>query len=131
MKVTLFDFQEDALTDLHKKLGQARDYASSDNPQVISFSAPTGAGKTVVMTALFEDLLFGTAELAPQPDAVVLWLSDMPELNEQTRLKIEAQYMNMLPYLATILVLVVISSDRRRLQSNAPASLGKPFYAAS
>ena len=71
MKVTLFDFQEDALTDLHKKLGQARDYASSDNPQVISFSAPTGAGKTVVMTALFEDLLFGTAELAPQPDAVV------------------------------------------------------------
>ncbi|MEZ5773334.1 MAG: ABC transporter permease [Hyphomicrobiaceae bacterium] len=46
-------------------------------------------------------------------------------------LKIEAQYMNMLPYLATILVLVVISSDRRRLQSNAPASLGKPFYAAS
>ncbi|MCB0021564.1 MAG: DEAD/DEAH box helicase family protein [Caldilinea sp.] len=91
MKVTLFDFQEDALTDLHKKLGQARDYASSDNPQVISFSAPTGAGKTVVMTALFEDLLFGTAELAPQPDAVVLWLSDMPELNEQTRLKIEAQ----------------------------------------
>ncbi len=91
MKVTLFDFQEDALADLHKKLAQARVFASTDNPQVISFSAPTGAGKTVVMTALFEEILFGAPDLEAQPDAVILWLSDMPELNEQTRLKIEAQ----------------------------------------
>jgi len=43
------------------------------------------------MTALFEDLLFGTVDHEPQPDAVILWLSDMPELNEQTRLKIESK----------------------------------------
>lgn len=91
MKVTLFDFQEIALADLHKKLAQARGFASSDNPQVISFSAPTGSGKTVVMAALFEDILFGAPDLPAQPDAVILWLSDMPELNEQTRLKIEGQ----------------------------------------
>ncbi len=60
MKVTLFDFQEDALAELHKKLAQARVFASVDNPQAISFSAPTGSGKTIVMTALFEDILFGT-----------------------------------------------------------------------
>jgi type III restriction enzyme len=91
MKVTLFDFQEDALQQLHTKLDQARAYAAIDNPQAISFAAPTGAGKTIVMTALFEDILFGTADYAAQPDAVILWLSDMPELNEQTRLKIESK----------------------------------------
>jgi len=34
----------------------------------------------------------------------------------------------MLPYLATIVVLVLISRDR--LQLAAPACLGKPFHAA-
>ena len=91
MKITLFDFQEDALERLHKKLEQARQYASLDEPQAISFTAPTGAGKTIVMTALFEDIFFGTIEQPAQPDAVILWLSDMPELNEQTRLKIEGK----------------------------------------
>ena len=32
-----------------------------------------------------------------------------------------------LPYLATIVVLVIISRDRRVLQNNLPATLGKPF----
>ena len=44
---------------------------------------------------------------------------------------IPAQYMSMLPYLATIMVLVIISRDKVQLQFNAPASLGKVFYAAS
>jgi simple sugar transport system permease protein len=37
----------------------------------------------------------------------------------------------MLPYLATIIVLVLISSDRVRLKLNAPAALGKPFHASA
>ena len=44
---------------------------------------------------------------------------------------IPAQYLSMLPYLATIIVLVLISRDKLKLQFNAPASLGKVFYAAS
>lgn len=44
-------------------------------------------------------------------------------------LKIPAQYLSMLPYLATILVLVLISRDKLKLQYNAPASLGKIFHA--
>jgi len=91
MKVTLFDFQEDALRELNLKLNQARAYSSSENPQAISFSAPTGAGKTIVMTALFENILFGDVEIEAQPDAAILWISDIPELNEQTRLKIEGK----------------------------------------
>ena len=37
------------------------------------------------------------------------------------------QFLAALPYLATIVVLVVISRDRRLLQNNLPASLGKSF----
>lgn len=91
MKVSLFDFQEEALNQLHTRLAQARTFASVENPQAISFSAPTGSGKTIVMTALFEDIFFGEPGLVAQPDAVILWISDMPELNEQTRLKIESK----------------------------------------
>ncbi|MEO7839910.1 MAG: DEAD/DEAH box helicase family protein [Anaerolineales bacterium] len=91
MKVTLFDFQDDALHNLHVRLGAARRTASIDFPQVISFSAPTGSGKTIVMTALFEDIFFGERGFELQPDAVILWISDIPELNEQTRLKIESK----------------------------------------
>ena len=91
MKVRLFDFQDDALAELRTKLTAARSVATTDNPQSVSFSAPTGAGKTIVMTALFENIFFGEAGFDAQADAVILWLSDMPELNEQTRLKIESQ----------------------------------------
>jgi len=37
----------------------------------------------------------------------------------------------MLPYLATIVVLVAISRDTVRLRLNAPAALGKPFHAGA
>lgn len=41
---------------------------------------------------------------------------------------IPSQIMSMLPYLATIAVLVMISRDRAKIKLNAPASLGKPFH---
>ncbi|WP_072395171.1 ABC transporter permease [Hyphomicrobium sp. CS1GBMeth3] len=44
-------------------------------------------------------------------------------------IKIDAQILSMLPYLATILVLVIISRDRMKMKLNAPACLGKGFYA--
>ena len=91
MKVGLFDFQEDALAKLRTKVMAARAMASIENAQALSFSAPTGAGKTIVMTALFENIFFGDAGFDAQPDATVLWISDIPELNEQTRLKIEGK----------------------------------------
>lgn len=39
-----------------------------------------------------------------------------------------SQALTMLPYLATILVLVLISRNPRWIRINMPASLGKPFY---
>jgi simple sugar transport system permease protein len=41
---------------------------------------------------------------------------------------VPAQVMSMLPYLATILVLVLISRDPNRIKMNAPACIGKPFH---
>jgi simple sugar transport system permease protein len=37
----------------------------------------------------------------------------------------------MLPYLATVVVLVLISRDATRLKLNAPAALGRPFHATA
>jgi general nucleoside transport system permease protein len=44
--------------------------------------------------------------------------------------QVPSQFLTMLPYLATILVLVLISADRTRIRLNAPACLGRPFFAA-
>ena len=91
MKIRLFEFQGDALNHLRTKVKEARSFASIDSPQSISFAAPTGAGKTIMMTALFEDIFWGGPNFEAQSDAIILWISDMPELNEQTRLKIESK----------------------------------------
>ncbi|HYG08915.1 MAG TPA: DEAD/DEAH box helicase family protein [Pyrinomonadaceae bacterium] len=89
MKLKLFEFQDAALELLREKVLFARAHSSISNPQAIAFSAPTGSGKTIVMTSLFEDIFYGHDTLPAQDDAVILWVSDMPELNEQTRRKIE------------------------------------------
>lgn len=41
---------------------------------------------------------------------------------------IPSQVLAMLPYLATVVVLVLISRDEARIKLNAPASIGKIFY---
>lgn len=46
------------------------------------------------------------------------------------RLEIPVEYLSMAPYLATIVVLVLMSADRTRAALNAPASLGRNFHAA-
>jgi len=39
-------------------------------------------------------------------------------------------YLSMTPYVITIIVLVIISADRKRVSANAPASLGRVFHAS-
>jgi general nucleoside transport system permease protein len=41
---------------------------------------------------------------------------------------IPSQLLSMLPYVATILVLAIISRDAAAIRMNAPASLGKPYH---
>jgi ABC-type uncharacterized transport system permease subunit len=42
--------------------------------------------------------------------------------------EVPSEFLNMLPYLATIVVLVLISRNPAWIRVNMPASLGKPFY---
>ena len=42
--------------------------------------------------------------------------------------EIPSQFLSMLPYVATIVVLVLISRNAAWIQANMPASLGKPFF---
>ena len=41
---------------------------------------------------------------------------------------VPSQFLTMLPYLATVIVLVLISRNPQWIRVNMPASLGKPFY---
>ncbi|HSQ70978.1 MAG TPA: ABC transporter permease, partial [Rubrivivax sp.] len=41
---------------------------------------------------------------------------------------VPSQVLTMLPYLATIVVLVMISRNAAWIRANMPASLGKPFF---
>lgn len=91
MRDTLFSFQETALSELHSAIKDAHAVWRENKPQIISFSAPTGSGKTIIMTTLFEEILYGSTDSIGDPDSVFIWLSDSPELNEQTRLKIESK----------------------------------------
>ena len=53
-----------------------------------SLTATTGAGKTVMAAAAIEALFYGNRDVRrfePDPSAVVIWFSDDPALNLQTR----------------------------------------------
>ena len=50
---------------------------------------------------------------------------------QTTGVDIPSQFLSMLPYLATILVLALISRNPRWLRVNMPASIGKPFFFGS
>lgn len=92
MKADLFPFQQKALRDLRVKTAEALgSYHRTHAPQVVSFTAPTGAGKTIIMASLIEDIFFGDETYADQPEAIFLWLSDSPQLNEQSKLKIDGK----------------------------------------
>lgn len=47
---------------------------------------------------------------------------------QSTGIEIPSQVLSMLPYLATIIVLALISRNPHWIRVNMPASLGKPFY---
>jgi general nucleoside transport system permease protein len=42
--------------------------------------------------------------------------------------EVPSQFLTMLPYLSTILVLALISRNSQWIRINMPASIGKPFY---
>ncbi|SKC61862.1 Superfamily II DNA or RNA helicase [Burkholderia sp. CF099] len=91
MKFTLKDYQRDAVSDTLANLAKARRYWRGERDKTaFSLTAVTGAGKTVMAAAAFEALFHGDDEFGFEPDAgaVVIWFSDDPSLNEQTRFRL-------------------------------------------
>jgi type III restriction enzyme len=91
VKFTLKDYQEDAVDDVLRTLERARTAWERDGDESsVALTAPTGAGKTVMAAAVIEALFFGAEKFDFDPDegAVVLWFSDDPNLNDQTRMRL-------------------------------------------
>lgn len=88
MKFKLTGYQVDAVGELIPCLEEASTrFQKSRRTTAISLSAPTGAGKTVIATAVIERLFFGGDDSQPNPKLSVLWVSDDPNLNQQTKRK--------------------------------------------
>ena len=91
MRYTLKDYQDDAVADVLAHLGWAREHwHKRRSPVAFSLTATTGAGKTVMAAAAIEALFDGNPDHDFDADAgaVVLWFTDDPSLNEQTRFRL-------------------------------------------
>jgi type III restriction enzyme len=87
VRTKLFAFQETAARQVLGHLNVARyGYDRTAAGGAVGLTATTGAGKTVIATAIIEAILFGSELMGipAETDAVFLWLTDMPELNKQT-----------------------------------------------
>lgn len=92
MNIELKQFQEKALTELRGRCQMAlANYVQFGKNQIISFTAPTGAGKTIILSALLESIYYGDANYPGNPNSITIWLSDDPELNSQSKEKIETR----------------------------------------
>jgi type III restriction enzyme len=90
MKFELKDFQTVSAKSILAKLDSARNDLRSDELQAIVLSAPTGSGKTITVAAVIDWTFGGADGIAARPNTTFLWLSDSPELNQQSKGKLLA-----------------------------------------
>lgn len=91
MKFKLLDFQRTATGSLITELKKAQARYDND-PEVLGavvLEAATGAGKTVIATAVIEELIFGSDTTEPVDGTTILWVTNDPSLNAQTARKMQ------------------------------------------
>lgn len=89
MKFTLTGYQQTAVGQLYAEVEDGWDaYGKRGKLTAVALSAPTAAGKTVIAAALLELLYKGDETVSPRKDLTVLWITDDPNLNEQTSRKL-------------------------------------------
>ncbi|MBQ9681366.1 MAG: DEAD/DEAH box helicase family protein [Aeriscardovia sp.] len=100
MRFELKDFQEEAVSQLLDDFGRMRAMRDAGMLPSACLSAPTGSGKTVMSAAVIEALFYGSDvfDCEPDPQAMVLWLSDSPTLNEQTKARFEEASDELAPF---------------------------------
>jgi type III restriction enzyme len=92
MRVELMDFQVDAVAELRRRFSRIQsEYEEDGERGALLLNAPTGAGKTLMATALIEELLFGCEAEGDggDPELTFVWLTDDPQLNIQSAEKLE------------------------------------------
>lgn len=90
MKFELKDFQTTSARNILDELDEARVAASKGKLQAVVLSAPTGSGKTITVAAVIDWTFGGADGIAARPNTTFLWVSDSPELNEQSKGKLMA-----------------------------------------
>lgn len=90
MKFELKDFQTTSAKSILDELDEARVAARKGKLQAVVLSAPTGSGKTITVAAVIDWTFGGADGVAARPNTTFLWLSDSPELNEQSKAKLMA-----------------------------------------
>ena len=116
MKFTLKDYQEQATREVLLNLSKAaRRWREDQDQHAFSLTATTGAGKTVMAAAVLEALFYGDDQydIEPDPGAVVIWFSDDPSLNEQSRFRLLEASDRLTP---TQLVVIQTTFQRERLE---------------
>ena len=99
--------------------GDSMEKVAKDHPEV-KFEHATGF-KTAPNLRNYEGRFY--------EDAYLFGGVTMLQLQLQAEgVEIPAQFMSMLPYVATVVVLVLISRNPLWIRLNMPASLGKPFF---
>lgn len=88
MKLKLKDFQVKAVDDLYHHARAAKNEAEEGMPQALVLASPTGSGKTMIATGLMETVIQGDGNHPGDEEAVFLWLTDQPDINEQSRRKL-------------------------------------------
>lgn len=90
MRFTLEPYQSKAVDEVLTNLRKARnEYIEDGSLTAVGLTAPTGAGKTVIATAVLEGIYKGTATRPPNAEMTVLWITDDRSLNNQTIEKIQ------------------------------------------
>jgi len=90
MRLKLKDFQVKTVDDLYHRACAARSEAEDGDTQALVLASPTGSGKTMIATSLMEKIVQGDGDRPGDDEAVFLWLTDQPDLNEQSRRKLLA-----------------------------------------
>lgn len=86
MRFTLESYQQTAVDRALGAIARARRDFEEDSSErtAVGLTAPTGAGKTVIATAVLECVYFGSATHDARPETTVLWVTDDRSLNAQT-----------------------------------------------
>lgn len=88
MKFRLKDYQTDGVLQVLGNLDTAQNLYARGQVTSVALAAPTGSGKTVMAAAIIESLFFGSDDFDPDPTATVVWFSDDPNLNDQSRTRL-------------------------------------------